>query len=77
MGGGWTYDPGLSHGQPVVVLQLDPPEDTQVEHENRSEDANQSATEFETKNRSDSKPTPSEHTAENATQIATELERTS
>lgn len=29
--GGWTYAPGASHGQVVVVLRLDPPEDAYSE----------------------------------------------
>ncbi|MFC6717458.1 PGF-CTERM sorting domain-containing protein [Natrialbaceae archaeon GCM10025810] len=41
-GGGWTYEPDGSHGQAVVVLQLDPPEDA---YEDGSEDENESESE--------------------------------
>ncbi|WP_254861833.1 PGF-CTERM sorting domain-containing protein [Halovivax gelatinilyticus] len=37
-GGGWTYEENASHGQAVVVLQLDPPEDEGDGDENGSED---------------------------------------
>ncbi|MFC6729373.1 PGF-CTERM sorting domain-containing protein, partial [Natronoarchaeum mannanilyticum] len=50
--GGWTYEPDNSHGQAVVVLQLDPPEDgtngnTDDEDESNTGDEDESGSEDE------------------------------
>ncbi|WP_255190840.1 PGF-CTERM sorting domain-containing protein [Natronobeatus ordinarius] len=45
-GGGWTYEPDGSHGQAVVVLQLDPPAEA-YEDEDEDEDENDTGDERE------------------------------
>ncbi|MCU4973183.1 PGF-CTERM sorting domain-containing protein [Halobacteria archaeon AArc-m2/3/4] len=73
-GGGWTYAEGDSHGQVVIVLQLDPPEDAYPdveETESETGDSTETETETETDDGSDEE-TETETEAETETETETE-----